>query len=420
MISLYPPKLICLLFLAVTATLASAQTFTSLVSFDAGNGDNPFAPLVIGADGNFYGTTASENGVGYGTVFKMTPEGALTTLYNFCSQINCTDGSYPIGGLTLASEGNFYGMTDSGGAFNFGTVFRITPSGELTTLYNFCSQTNCTDGRYPSAGLMQAANGNLYGMTAYGGLTGYGTVFEITLGGTLTTLHNFCLLPNCVDGAIPFGNLVQAPDGTFFGTTVSGGTHNYAGTAFRMSPSGNLKVIYSFCAKANCEDGSYVSAGLVLASGGNLYGTTAQGGYSFTKCNGSGCGTAFRITPSGKLTTLHSFCSKTCLDGAGPYSGVIQASDGNLYGVTGFGGAFCRNFSYRGCGTVFRITGTGEFTVLHSFNSIEGARPLGGLVQGSDSTLYGTTLEGGSSSACYGGCGTIFRLSSAAPATEYH
>ncbi len=156
---------------------AQAQTLTSLFSFDETDGDNPsLGALVQGANGNFYGTTASEFGSGHGTAFEITPQGALTTLYTFCSLPKCADGSGPSFGLTLAADGNFYGVTSGGGRHKHGTIFKMTPEGTLTTLYSSCSRAHCTDGRYPSAGLMQGANGNFYGVTSYGGSYGYGTI----------------------------------------------------------------------------------------------------------------------------------------------------------------------------------------------------------------------------------------------------
>jgi uncharacterized repeat protein (TIGR03803 family) len=231
-----------------------------------------------------------------GTIASSTQ--TFTTLVSF----NKTNGANP-GGLVQASDGNFYGTTPEGGANTTscygngcGTVFKITPGGTLTTLYSFCSKSGCTDGANPG-GLIQATNGNFYGTTAGGGAHGAGTVFEITAGGKLTTLHSFNF--NFIDGADPDA-LVQASDGNFYGTTVYGGPHNY-GTVFEITAGGNLTTLHSF----DFSDG-FGPGGLVQATTGNFYGTTSGGGASGA-CGSNGCGTVFEITAGGNLTTLHSF-----------------------------------------------------------------------------------------------------------------
>ena len=174
------------------------------------------------------------------------PAQTLTTLYSFCSQGGCTDGDYPRAGLVQTTNGDLYGTTAAGGANRLGgTVFKITPGGTLTTLYSFCSQTNCTDGSNSFAGLVQAANGDLYGTTGDGGANGYGAVFKITPSGTLTTLYSFCSQTNCTDGAGPEAGLVQAANGDLYGTTYSGG-NNYNGTVFKITPTGTLTTLYRF------------------------------------------------------------------------------------------------------------------------------------------------------------------------------
>jgi uncharacterized repeat protein (TIGR03803 family) len=163
----------------------------------------------------------------------MTPSGTLTTLYSFCSQSGCPDGSDPEAGLVQAANGDFYGTTRVGGTNSGGTVFRITPGGTLTTLYSFCSQSACTDGSSPQSALVQATNGDLYGTTGYGG-NGYGTIFKITPSGELTTLYSLCSQSACTDGEYLVAALVQDTNGTFYGTTSSGGA-NGDGTVFSMS-----------------------------------------------------------------------------------------------------------------------------------------------------------------------------------------
>jgi uncharacterized repeat protein (TIGR03803 family) len=376
-----------LVLCATTAIALPAQTLTTLFTFDGTDGRNPHAGLVQATNGDLYGTTN-------GTVFKITPGGTLTTPYSFCSQTNCTDGTVAQAALVQAANGDLYGTTYGGGTNGYGTVFKITPGGTLTTLYSFCFQSGCTDGVEPYAGLVQAANGDLYG-TAYGGGTnGYGTVFKITPGGTLTTLYSFCSRSGCTDGAYPYAGLVQAANGVLYGTTTSGGANN-SGTVFKITTSGTLTTLYSFCSQTNCTDGAAPSAGLVQAANGDLYGTSIFGGTN-------GGGTVFRIATSGTLTTLYSFCSP-CADGANPWAGLVQAADGEFYGTTFNGGA-------TGTGTIFKITPTGELTTLYSFcsqtNCTDGAAPASGLVQDTNGDFYGTTPEGGANNE-----GTVFRLS---------
>jgi uncharacterized repeat protein (TIGR03803 family) len=234
--------------------------------------------------------------------------------------------------LVQGSDGNFYGTTQVGGTNGSGTVFKITPSGALTTLHSF----DGADGSNPAAVLMQASDGNLYGTTEAGGANGnYGTVFKITPAGTLTTLHSF----GGADGWEPAAGLVQASDGNFYGTTYIGGANGNYGTVFKITPTGTLTTLYSFCSQSGCADGALPRAGLVQASDGDFYGTTAFGGANYYE------GTVFKITPNGTLTTLHSFDGA---DGGDP-NALVQASDGNFYGTTVLGGANGDN------GTVFRL-----------------------------------------------------------------
>lgn len=410
--------------LCLAATVASnAQTFTKLASFGS---DAQSGPLIQGPNSNFYGVTEFSGTGSFciasnrcGMVFEVTPQGTLTTLYNFCSQANCKDGSNPLGSLLLASNGNFYGITAGGGANcvavgGCGTVFELTPAGQLTTLYNFCSQAHCIDGDGPAVGLTLGANGNLYGSTSLGGSNclkrhGCGTIFEITLAGQLTTLYNFCLEDRCADGISPTA-LVLGRDGNFYGTTENGGGTAFCaagvgcGTVFQLTQTGTLTTLYRFCLPANCTDGKNPQSGLVQASNGNFYGTTEAGG---ANCDYfGGCGTIFEITPSGQLTTLYSFCAERklpCVDGGRPFGALIQASDGNLYGTTFSGG---KNSG----GVVFRITLAGELNPVYDFcsqsNCSDGNGPYAGVVQGVDGNLYGTTSQGGAN-----GGGTIYKLS---------
>jgi uncharacterized repeat protein (TIGR03803 family) len=360
-----------------------AQTFTTLVNFNHTNGYFPVGELVQGTDGNLYGTTESGGANSSGTVFKVTPTGTLTTLYSFCAKPNCTDGSEPGGGLVLGTDGNFYGTTTEGGIIadhcggDCGTVFKISPAGKLTTLHGLDS----TDGSTPYRPLVQAPNGNFYGTT------GSGTVFSITSGGKLTTL---------LTGGGP-NALIQATNGNFYGTIAGGGAHS-DGTVFSVT-SGKLTTLHSF----DGTDGNAPFGALVQASNGNFYGTTSQGG-AHDLCNDEifvGCGAVFEISPGGTLTTVDSFDKS---DGYYPAARLIQASNGNFYGTTVYGGAPgpCYMSS---CGTIFSITSGGTLTTLHSFDDTDGEYPGGGLVQVTNGTFYGTTSAGGAS-----GDGTIFSL----------
>jgi uncharacterized repeat protein (TIGR03803 family) len=398
------PEMVCVVFVfcAATAIASSAQILTTLHSFDGADGARLVAALIQATDGNFYGTTwaggSTNCSPGCGTIFKLTSSGVLTTLYSFCPQPNCADGAFPQGALVQATDGNFYGTTVAGGtsgncsgvyAPGCGTVFKLTPSGTLTTLYSFCPQPNCADGADPVGGLTQAADGNFYGTAEWGGAYNVGTVFKVTPGGTLTTLHSFCSQPNCADGQSPNG-LVQATDGNFYGPTIE--------TVYKITPSGTLTTLHSF----DGADGSEPEGRLVQASDGNLYGTTYYGG---PNCESDGgCGTIFKMTLSGTLTTLYSFAGQP--DGSYPSSGLIQATDANFYGTTQYGGAY--NY-----GTIFKITPGGKLTILHSFDGRDGELPAAGLIQATDGNYYGTTAEGGTN-----GDGTVFRLKPVAPCSN--
>jgi uncharacterized repeat protein (TIGR03803 family) len=219
---------------AATAIAAPAQNFKTMASFRGGYPQ--YMALVQGRDGDLYGTTTG-GGADWGTAFKIITGGELTVVCGF-GESDCPDGAFPYAGLIQASDGNFYGTAWQGNASGSntivggGTVFEITAGGQPITLYGFCSQTNCADGADPFAPLMQAANGNFYGTTFDGGIKGYGTVFEITSAGRLTTLHSF----RDADGAGPVAGLIQVKNGNFYGTTLYGGAKG--GARYSNSPPG--------------------------------------------------------------------------------------------------------------------------------------------------------------------------------------
>jgi uncharacterized repeat protein (TIGR03803 family) len=298
------------------------------------------------------------------------------------------DGSNPSGELVQATNGNFYGATAEGGANGYGTVFKITPNGTLTTLHNFAG----TDGSYPQGWLIQATNGKLYGTTAGGGTYGGGTIFKITPNGTLATLYNFCNPSNCISGANPGPGLVQGTDRNFYGTTYLGGANKCGsvgcGTVFRITPEGSLVTLHSF----DGTDGAGPLPRLVEGTDGNFYGTTLSGGANSNAndCPYISCGTVFTITPSGTLTTLYNFCShNNCTDGGEPYAGLIQDTNGNFYGTTAYGGS-----KDCGCGTVFSLSvGLGPFVKAQPTSGTVGAAVniLGTNLTGTTSVTFNGT-----------------------------
>jgi len=315
------------------------------------------------------------------------------------------DGSGPVAGLVQASDGNFYSTTYLGGAAGYGTVFRITPLGVVTVLHSFC-QTDCADGANPIAGLTQGIDGELYGTTYGGGANGQGTIFKITRNGQLTTLHSF----DGIDGTNPEGGLLQGTDGHFYGTTYSGANQNClamgCGTIFRITSNGALTTLHNFCPHSFCSDGGNPIGTLIEGADGRFYGTASAGGDSYY-CGG-GCGTIFNITPEGEFNTMYLFCSKYgCADGSYPSGGLVQGTDGNFYGTTliGGSGANCFDSYGQGCGTVFEITPVGQLTTLHSFDFSDAGSPWAGLIQDTNGNFYGTSTGGSE------GLGTVFGLS---------
>jgi uncharacterized repeat protein (TIGR03803 family) len=411
---------IVLLF-CVTAIAASAQTFTTLHIFDLTDGNQP-GGLVQATNGSLYGATVTGGNLslcfrnGCGTVFSITTGGTFTSLDSF-------DGSEGQGPYVLplaqAPGGDLYGTLQDGGpttglclnGFGCGTIYKVTPDGVLTVVYNFCSQNNCADGGQPYTGLIRATDGNFYGTTAYGGSNcvatgGCGTIFKITPTGVLTTLYNFCSQLGCTDGYYPNAGVIQALDGNFYGTTALGGancklSNGVCGTIFKITPSGVLTTLYSFCQQSGCPDGGEPGT-LIQATSGEFYGATYDGGIANRYCTG-GCGTLFKIVAAGALTTLYSFDST---DGSNP-SALLQASDGNIYGITDYNGV-------GGGGTIYKLTPGGTLSTLHSFCfhdicSEPGSYPIG-LVQDTNGDFYGATervfIDG-----CTDDCGTIYSFS---------
>ena len=364
-------------------TLTGAMT--TLYNFCSGGGNcadgySPFAPLVLATNGDFYGTTQQGGTNGQGNVYKITAGGTETSLYSFCTT-DCSDGASPFGSLLQVGVGAIYGATTS-------TIFKITLGGTLTTLYNFCpTSTSCnkSGAPYPS-GLVLGQDGNFYGVTNAGGTNNVGTVFKLTPSGTLTTLHNF----GSSDGANPIGPLVQGKGGYLYGVTFAGGSGTSSecpdigscGTIFKISPSGAFTTLHNF----NGTDGANPYAGLVLATDGKFYGTTGFGG---NLGGGIRAGTIFQFSLPGALSTLYSFCSQTfCLDGQNSRTPLMQATNGTFYGTTTFGGT-------QGNGVFFSLSmGLGPFVETIPTSGKVGSRVVilgNGLTGTTAVTFNGTT-----------------------------
>lgn len=372
----------------VTTVSVTCRSGTESVlhSFAGGptDGDTPWGSLIQASDGNLYGVTSSGGPSDHGVVFKITPDGTESVLYAFAG--GTVDGAHPQGGLVQASDGNFYGVTTSGGATGDGVVYKITPGGNETVLYSFAGPP--ADGANPAGRLLQAGDGNFYGVTLTGGsgaLSGVGAsnsggvAYRITPGGTETVLQSFASNVGAFSGG---ASLIQGSDGNLYGLT--------GGSFFRITLDGSVTYLYSF--PQGSTAGWLPVGSPIEAADGNFYGATVAGGVADQ-------GAIFKITLTGAETALYSFAGGTT-DGEQPQSGPIQASDGNLYGVTPYGGA-------SNVGIVYQLTLTGTETVLHSFSggTTDGAIGEDGLVQASDGTLYGVTVSGGAS-----GKGTIFEI----------
>jgi uncharacterized repeat protein (TIGR03803 family) len=306
--------------LGAVFNISPMGVLTALHSFAGSDGGYPSGGLTLGSDGNFYGTTVAGGTFGYGTVFKITSGGKLGVLYNFTT----ASDAYPYAPPVEGADGNFYGTTCGGSACGdgggLGVIYKVTPSGKFTTLYQFDN----THGYGPVAPLVLGTDGNFYGTTFYGGTGSHGEVFKITRAGKLTVLYGF----DTRQGENPAAPLVEGTDGNFYGTTVGGGHTGYRqGEVFRISPKGGLTVLLSFG-----PDVANPYAGVVQATDGNFYGATASGADS--NCS-DGCGTIFEMTPKGRATLVHQFDLTT---GSTPYVTPFQHTNGIIYGDTQMGG----------------------------------------------------------------------------------
>ena len=354
---------------------ATAQSYTLLHSF-ATDGQGPNDPRYSGIiaqsrAGNMFSTAPDTWTGGEGTAFKITKSGGVSPLHTFTGM----DGAEAFSGLTLSTGGYYWGTTASGGLYGRGTVFKMSAPGALTTLHDF---TGGADGSLPGAPPVEGIDGNFYGTTGAGGKIGSnGTVYRISSSGAFQTVHSF----GAIGQGTPNGPLVQGSDGFLYGTTFVGGK-NGAGTIFKISVSGHFQTIASFGGLfgANPLDG------LMEGNDGNFYGAASGGGTN-------GGGVLFKVSPSGTLAVLHNFTGGS--DGNNPVGGLVQATDGNLYGTNDLGGAF-------GWGVLFCYSpssvpsGQTRFHVLHDFNSATGASPQVTLLQHTNGKLYGDTAVGGS------------------------
>ncbi len=399
--------------------LSTNGVLTSLYSFTGGaDGGNPQGGLCQGSDGYFYGTTTRSSNI-FCTVFKFDGSGTLTTISSFDRGAGTLESK-----LVQGNDGNFYGSRVSSG---WGTsAFKMTPDGTLTDLYPFPKEDGAN--AFSISGLSKGSDGYFYGTTAAGLTYPSGTVFKMDTNGTATILHVF-VVPGEGEYA---SSLVQGADGSFYGTTVVGGTNN-TGTVFKAAPDGTFTSLYSFPQLFPLGDSP--GNGVIQGSDGNFYGTTKDGG-SFN------LGTIFKLDTNGVLTSLHSFTGG--FGGAYGTSGLVQGNDGSFYGSTPFGGTngggtlykitpngtfttLCSfpsggnsgnssstlvqagdgNFYGTVADEIFKITSAGAFTLLYTFtNGADGSIPYGGFVEGADGNLYGTTFTGGTNE----GHGTVFKI----------
>lgn len=395
------------------AAVARAQSGTQQVEYtyeaqaNCNTVESPDCGLMQASDGNFYGTAVNGGADQYGAIFRLTSSGTYTVIYSFT---NGMDGSFPESDLVEAADGNLYGTAGGGGANKSGVVFRIGFSGTLTTIYSFCSLTDCADGGYPDGGLTIGSDGNFYGMANQANYKvpcdiplsyGCGTIYKLTPQGQFTLLHSF----DGDDGGIPHSGLVQGSDGDFYGVAPVGGILDNCGedtgcgTVFKITADGNFTLIHAF---ADDGDSASPTARMVEAKDGNLYGT-ALGDSQY--------GGIFGVSTSGNFSTVHLFSYGK--GGALPYGGLVSGSDGNLYGTTITGGTVynCDGL----CGTAYQLDAEGKVTILYDFCSKDDCTDGHGagvtLVQGNDGSFYGTTIAGGDDSSCNGiGCGTIYQL----------
>lgn len=415
----------------VTTLLHDFGDGTTLPAGTSSNhdGTSPTTSLIQGRDGNFYGTTFNGGLSGNGTVFVLMPQGVVTILHNFGDGNVTNDGLHPRAALIQGSgiDTNFYGTTSTGGTNGMGVIFTITPQGTVTILHNFGDSTvldtlgnAATDGVSPAAALTPGTDGKFYGVTLSGGSNTTGVAFSMTPQGIVTILHNFGDGTVSNDGLNPTSALIQGSgsDTAFYGTTPGGGANN-RGTVFKMTLQGAVTILHSFGGSAVQLDGGTAIDG-TFPIAGLIQGS--DGNFYGTTSNGgaNNTGTVFQMTPQGAVTILHSFGGAT--DGTFPVGGLTQGSDGALYGTTSGGGS-------RGNGTAFKVTLQGVETLLHHFGdgtainpdhsiAMDGTIPAAGLTLGSDGNFYGAATGGGTGPSINSSPlpdGTLFKIALAPP-----
>ena len=406
-------QVLALTILSSAPTLS--QEYVVLHQFNDGTvpSDGQFPSFIFqGFNGTLYGATQAGGTDTEGTIFNFTTQGTSATpilaSLGPATSKNSTNDRTDLG-LVQSSDGNFYGTAQNGGASSGGFFYKLTPLGQLTVLHQFGDGSVTNDGEAPVPGLIQALDGNFYGMTEFGGSAGEGCIFEVSPVGQVTIIHSFGdgTVPN--DGQYPTSGLIQGVDGSFYGTTFAGGSSSAnAGTVFKLTLPGNVTtvpgivtILHSFGDGSVTNDGAQPSAPLLQGDDGNFYGTAQTGG-SFE----SGC--VFKITSLGAVTILHSFGDGTVAnDGDSPQGALIEGYDGNFYGTTTLGGSL-------GDGTVFSITKSGTVAIVHSFGGTvsyggtaanDGTYPTS-ICQGADGNFYGTTEAGGFGT----GFGTVFAI----------
>jgi uncharacterized repeat protein (TIGR03803 family) len=361
----------------------SQGTYSLLYSFQCSpDGETPQSGLLRDSSGNFYGTTVGGGQNSHGTVFKVTSDGTESVLYRFAG--SPSDGENPTyGSLTVDQSGNLYGTTPFGGEFGYGTVFEVTATGTETVRYNF---TGGSDGGYPYGGVARDSAGNIYGTASVGGAYAGGVFFKLTPGGTESVLHSFSGSPS--DGASPQSNLTRDSSGNIYGTTVFGGASGF-GTVFQVTVSGLESLLYSF--EGDPNDGAFPTGGGLLRDPfGNLFGVTVSGG-------ASGDGVVFELTPGGTESVFASF-NRPTTGGENPGGALSRGDAfGNVLGTT-IGGGSGTGCGIEGCGVLFALTWFGQEIVLHDFSlssSGDGATPYGGVVRDPSDNFYGTLSSGG-------------------------
>ncbi|MGO9265948.1 MAG: choice-of-anchor tandem repeat GloVer-containing protein [Candidatus Binataceae bacterium] len=413
---LHPIVLILASFFAILTAQGQAFCVTEKVlwSFGGGtDGNAPYAGLIADSSGNLFGTTLEGGLYNGGTVFELSPSGTESVLWNFG---NGTDGENPYAGLLMDSSGDLFGTTYAGGAGGYGTVFELTPGGTETILWSFGASPTLAEGRNPLGQLVMDQHGDLYG-TTYQGSLGYGVVFELTppatSGGSWgeSTVWPFGENGTAGDGGYPSAGLLMDTLGNLYGTTtgIDSSSLWYYGTVFKLSPSTTAGSWYeSLLVLLDIGCSGYIAegnpwGGLTMDSAGNLYGTTATGGIYGTY---NGDGTVFQVTPAGCPSLLWSFGNGN--DGVRPDSTLTLDGSGNLYGTTYWGGIYNK-------GTIFELmppssgeAGWSESIIWNLGSTSDGALPYAGLLADASGNFYGTTVSGGEY-----GAGTVFEIVSA-------